>query len=468
VHYDKALALKPSINWIYGDYLHILMMICDWDNHQDFINKLINSIKLGKRIIKPFPLLSLLDDPMLILENSKIYVNYSYPANQQPESFNWHLKNNRIKIAYFSGDFNIHPVAYLIAELFELHNKEHFETYAFSFINSPDEMNHRIRSSFEHYINVESLSDLEVASLARDLNIDIAIDLSGFTKHCRTGIFANRAAPIQVNYLGYPGTMGANYYDYIIADHILIPEELRTYYSEKIVYLPNSYQPNDRKRTASNKVFSRRELGLPEQGFVYSCFNNSFKILPTLFLSWMRILAQVDDSVLWLLLDNHQAATNLKKEAEKHGIDSRRIIFSDRVPHADHLARQCVANLFLDTFPYNAHTTASDALWSGLPVLTRAGQTFSSRVAASLLNAVDLSELITSTEFEYEAIAIDLAKNSDKYLKLRAKTEILKNKPLFNSVNYTKNIELAYFKMYKNFLNGNTSENIFISECGIQ
>jgi len=359
-------------------------------------------------------------------------------------------KNEKIRIGYFSADFKNHPVAFLIAELFELHDRSRFEIYGFSLVNAADEMRGRLKLAFDHFIEVGRESDIEAAQLCRSLNIDIAVDLTGFTKDARTAIFAHRAAPIQVNYLGYPGTMGVDYIDYIIADNTLISPELQSCYSEKVVCLPNSYQVNDRKRLISDRQFTRQGLGLPENGFVFCCFNNNFKILPTTFEGWMRILKAVEGSVLWLFQDNSWAVENLKKEAEKLGIAADRLVFAERMPLPDHLARHRLADLFLDTFPYNAHTTASDALWTDLPVLTLMGQSFASRVAASLLNAVGLPELITRTQEEYEALAIELALSPKKLadLKLKLSNNRL-TAPLFDTPLFTKHLEAAYIQMYE-------------------
>jgi predicted O-linked N-acetylglucosamine transferase (SPINDLY family) len=318
--------------------------------------------------------------------------------------------------------------------------------------NAADEMRGRLVMAFDRFIDAESMSDVEIAQASRGLSIDIAVDLTGFTQDSRTGIFAHRAAPIQVNYLGYPGTMGADYIDYIIADKTLIPPQSQKYYSEKVVYLPNSYQVNDRRRLISDRCFTRQELGLPENGFVFCCFNNNFKILPATFDGWMRILKSVEGSVLWLFQDNPWAVENLKKEALNHRIDTNRLFFAERMSLPEHLARHCQADLFLDTFPYNAHTTASDALWAGLPVLTLMGESFASRVAASLLNAIGLPELITSTQDEYEALAIELAMNPQKLADVKLK--LVNNRlttPLFDTPHFTKNLETAYIKMYESY-----------------
>jgi predicted O-linked N-acetylglucosamine transferase (SPINDLY family) len=339
--------------------------------------------------------------------------NYKYPNPSSLDVTQKFAKKEKINIAYFSPDFRNHPVSLLTSELFETHNRQRFEVFAFSLQQATvgDETNLRLRNGFDKFFDVENMSDKEIAQFARHNEVDIAIDLAGLTKYSRTGIFSYRAAPIQVNWLGYPGTIGADFIDYIVADKTIIPVESQSHYLEKVVYLPNSYQVNDRKRLISERQFTRQKLGLPENGFVFCCFNNNFKILPTTFDGWIRILKSVDESVLWLFKDNPWAVENLKKEAQKQGIDGRRLVFAERMPLSEHLARHLQADLFLDTHPYNAHTTASDALWTGLPLLTLMGRSYASRVAASLLSAIGLPELITSNQEEYEALAIELAIN---------------------------------------------------------
>ena len=451
-HYDKALSLKPDIDWAFGDLRYTKMKICSWSGLAESLRDISKKVVANEKVAQPFPLLALNDDTLLHKKSSEIYIQSRYPFNPTLELIRKHAINEKIRIGYFSTDFKNHPVALLIAELFETHDRNRFEIYAFSLENATDEMRGRLVMAFDRFIDAESMSDVEIAQASRGLSIDIAVDLTGFTQNSRTGIFAHRAAPIQVNYLGYPGTMGADYLDYIIADKTLISPEVESCYSEKVIYLPNSYQVNDRKRIISDKQFTRQELGLSEHGFVFCCFNNNYKILPATFEGWMRILKAVEGSVLWLFQDNSWAVENLKKETEKQGIDSQRLFFAERMPLAEHLARHRQADLFLDTFPYNAHTTASDALWTGLPVLTLMGRSFASRVAASLLNAVGLPELITSTQEEYEALAIELALNPHKLADIKLK--LAKNRlttPLFDTPLFTKNLESAYIKMYERY-----------------
>ena len=452
-HYDKALSLNSVSSWLCGDLLHTKMKMCSWSGLPKSLENICGKVMVKEQVIHPFSLLSLNDDALLHKKSSELYVQSKYPFNPVLGIIPRHPKNQKIRIGYFSADFKIHPVALLIAELFEIHNRVQFEIYAFSLVRANDEMRGRLFKAFDHFIDVEALSGLEIAQMTRNLEIDIAVDLTGLTKDSVTEIFSYRAAPIQVNYLGYPGTMGADYIDYIIADKILIPVESQADYSEKVVYLPNSYQVNDRKRLISDRVFTRKELGLPENGFIFCCFNNNFKILPVTFNSWMRILQEVEGSVLWLLQDNSYVVENLKEEAQKQGINPLRLIFAGRMPPSEHLARHRHADLFLDTWPYNAHTTTSDALWTGLPVLTMMGKSFASRVAASLLNAIDLPELITNTQEDYEAMAVDLATKPEKLNTVRK--NLLENRlirPLFNTPLFTKNLEAAYIKMYEKHL----------------
>jgi predicted O-linked N-acetylglucosamine transferase (SPINDLY family) len=450
-HYNKAFSLKPDIKWLYGKLAHIKTEICNWSDLMESLEVISKKLTVNEKVTQPFPLLALNDDALLHKKASEIYIQDKYPLNTALGPILRRLGANKIRLGYFSADFHNHATGYLIAELFELHDKGQFELVGFSFGPiTNDEIRQRLDKSFSKFIEVGNRSDIEIAQLSRSLNIDIAVDLKGFTQDSRTGIFSYRAAPIQVSYLGYPGTMGVEYIDYIIADRTLVPVESQAYYSEKVVYLPNSYQANDRKRYISDKQFTRQELGLPKHGFVFCCFNNNYKILPKTFASWMRILNAVEGSVLWLFQDNPWVVDNLKSEALNHGIKVSRLIFAERIALPDHLARHHQADLFLDTLPYNAHTTASDALWTGLPVLTLMGRSFASRVAGSLLNAVGLPELITNAEEEFEALAIDLAMNPRKLadIKLKLKDNRL-TAPLFDTPLFTKNIESAYIKMHE-------------------
>ena len=461
-HYDKALNLDPNMSWANGDLIHAKMKICNWSDFDLLQNKIIKRVFLGEKAIAPFALLALINDAACIKKSAETYSQDKFPFNNVLGPILNSPKREKIRIGYFSADFRDHAVSMLAAELFELHDKNQFEVIAFSFgVDDKSPMRLRLMEAFSQFIDVSDKSDLEIAKLARELQIDIAIDLGGYTAETRTGIFAYRAAPIQVSYLGYLGTMNVEYIDYIFADKTTIPEELQSYYSEKIVYLP-SYQVNDRKRKISDRVFTKNELGLPEKGFIFCCFNNNYKILPATFDGWMRILNAVEGSVLFLYSDNKLAEENLKQEAESRGVDSSRLVFGKRIPTDEYLSRYRSCDLFLDTFPYNAGTTASDALWAGLPVLTLTGESFASRMAASLLNAIGIPELITNTQEEYESLAITLAKNPHKLELIKRKlADGHLNSLLFDSPRCAQNIESVYKKMYERYQAGLALDNIF-------
>ena len=355
---------------------------------------------------------------------------------------------------------------YLAARMFELHDRARFTVHAYSYgPDRRDEMRTRLEAGMDSFTDVRDKNDQEVIELARKDGLDIAVDLSGLTGGTRLGIFANRVAPVQMNWLGYPGTSGADFMDYVVADQIVIPNEARSHYSEAVLYLPHAYQPNDDQRIISERKFTRTELGLPENGFVFCCFNNNYKITSREFDIWARLLAQVNGSVLWLLKSNQWAETNLRAEAERRGIDPARLVFAERVPLADHLARHRLADLFLDTFNYNAHTTASDALWAGLPLVTKQGRGFAARVASSLLSAVKLEELITHSDEDYEQLALDLATNPDKLATVRKKLAANRDtEPLFDSELFTRHLESGYVAAYERVLAGLKPETIHVAD----
>lgn len=448
--YKKAFALRPEHEYLFGALLHTKMLMCDWHNFDSSVDCLIGAIDNDKKYSTSFAVLALTDSASTQLKASKIFVNDKQPLNSSLGFISKSSRKDKIRIGYYSADFREHPVSYLTAELFELHEKSKFELFAFYYgpADSSD-IHKRVSSAFHKFIDVRLSTDKEVAQLSRDIGIDIGIDLTGNTADNRVGIFSYRAAPVQVSYLGYLGTMGAEYYDYLIADKTIIPAASQQYYSEKIIYLP-SYQVNDSTREIADKNFTRAELGLPEHGFVFCCFNSNYKITPYTFGGWMRILSAVPDSVLFLYADNIWAEQNLKKEARKRGVSQTRLVFGARVNRSDYLARYRAADLFLDTLPYNAGTTASDALWAELPVLTCMGESFASRVAASLLNAIELPELITTTQAQYEATAIELATYPAKLKEIREK--LRRNRlttALFDTPRFVTHIEAAYTKMYE-------------------
>ena len=448
--YEQAISLNPQIDWAYGSWLLLTMKICRWNHLMPNAHAIESRVMAGHKSAAPFSLIAISDNPSLHAKASKIYGESEFPpdstlgpiadVNPHPE---------KIRIGYYSADFHNHATGYLLAELIELHDRNRFEIFGISFgVKTSDAMKERLNQAFDHFVDVSDMSDEAIAKWSRDQKIDIAVDLKGYTHQARTGIFGLRAAPIQVNYLGFPGSMQLPYIDYIIADPVVIPQELEGGYSEKIVYLPNSYQVNDRQRQIADIKFSKAQCGLPENGFVFCCFNNSFKIIPPIFDVWMRVLQNVSGSVMWLLEDNAKAAENLRMEAKQRGINPERLIFAPRMPLSEHLARHHLADLFIDTFPCNAHTTASDALWAGLPVVTLTGHSFASRVAASLLNAIDLPELITTNIQGYEDLLIELGNNPDKVHEIKQKLQRNRlNTPLFDTPSYCRHLESAYEQM---------------------
>jgi len=461
--YRKALQLSPNLPFLFGTYFQTLMMCSDWANYSSNLLLYESQIEDGRKVAIPFEPLAFSDKPHLHLKAAQVFSQYNYPSTT-PNLVEPFSKNQKIRIGYFSADFRNHATSSLIAELFELHNTDKFEIYGFSIgPSSSDEMRQRISLSFYKFFDLCDAADREILDLSRDLNIDIAIDLNGYTQYSRPGIFKQRAAPIQINYLGYPGTMGVDCYDYIISDEYIIPKSSCSLYTEKIIYLPHTYQVNDSKRIIGSKEYSKTELGLPETGFIYCCFNNNVKINPPIFDVWMRILLAVQGSVLWLYESNECALINLKNEAEKRGVNPERLIFAKPLQSEDNLSRLGLADLFIDTMPYNAHTTASDALWVGLPVLTCSGESFASRVAGSLLNAIELPELIMPSLWEYEKTAIELALNPFMIKALKKKLKMkINGTPLFNCKLFVKHLESAFMEAYMNHRIGKLPDHIHV------
>ena len=467
--YAKAISIRPDYDYLAGTLQHTKLQICDWRDHSACVAAVADRIAAGTRASLPFYLLSLTSSTKLQQRCAQTFVSDRYPANASLGAIpKPSASRQRIRIGYYSADYHNHATSYLMAGLLELHDRSRFETFGFSFgPRRDDAMRKRVAGAFDEFIDVRDMSDRQVAQQSRDLGIDIAVDLKGFTQGNRTSIFAFRAAPIQVNYLGYPATMAADYIDYLIADRTVVPESDLSHYSEKLAYLPHCYQVNDWQRSVADKVFTRAELGLPDAAFVYCCFNNCYKITPDVFDSWARILRQVEGSVLWLLADNAAAARNLRQEAWRRNLDPARLVFAERFPIAEHLARHRTADLFLDTLPYNAHTTASDALWAGLPVLTLQGSAFHGRVAASLLAAVGLPELVTTSPDEYEALAVRLAREPELLRTMR--TRLQRNRltqPLFDTPLFTRHIEAAYARMYERYCQGLTPETFLVDDAG--
>jgi predicted O-linked N-acetylglucosamine transferase (SPINDLY family) len=462
--YDRAIALGSDGIGLYGSRRHAKMQICDWRDFAVETEDLIARIGRNEPASPPFHVMLMTDSAELQKQAAQSWTLHQYPPHAATPAAPRNPRRGKIGVGYFSADFHDHATMYLMAELFERHDRSRFEIIAISFgPDAKDAMRARLQSACSRFVDVRHLSDAEVAMLAREMQIDIAVDLKGLTQFGRPGIFARRAAPVQINYLGYPGTMGAEYIDYIIADRTLVPQVHERHYTEKIIFLPDSYQVNDTRRRIADKSFSREELGLPRSGFVFCCFNNSFKITPGMFDVWMRMLRRVEGSVLWLFESNPIASENLRREAALRNVNPARLIFAKFMALPDHLARHGAADLFLDTVPCNAHTTASDALWTGLPVLTCTGQAFASRVAASLLMAVEMPDLITSAETDYEELAVDLATHPERLAGLKRQlAERRLESALFDPALYATHLETAYTQIYERHQAGLPSEHIYV------
>jgi len=462
---ENAYKINKNLNYLYGKIVHAKLFLNDWSSFGEQLKIIENGLKNNKKIIIPFPLLSLIDDPQKHKENSILFAKTYIPIisnNFRKKT----IENSKIKIGYFSADLNAHAVSQLINKMLRIHDKKKFQIYCYAFgLKEKDELHINIKNNVNVYRDIKDISDHEAALVARKDEIDIAIDLQGYTGNQRAGIFANRAAPIQINYLGYPGTMGAEFIDYIIADEILIPEKNQKYYLEKIIYMPDSYQVQDDELKEAEIIPSKTELGLPEDCFIFCAINNNYKILPEVFNSWMRILDKVEKSVLWLLETNKVAKNNLLREAELKKIGSDRIVFAKKTSYDIYLSQLKCADLFLDTFVYNGGATASNALWMGLPVLTKKGQSYPARMASSLLHSIGLPELITNSTVAYEKLAIELATNPNKlkYIKLKLKENRLQ-KALFNTEIFTRNFEKGLEMVYQNYVEGNNPTNIYVGK----
>lgn len=446
--WNRALALAPDQPGLAAACLRVRMHHCDWGRFDAACESTRAAVR-NADMVAPFMFVAIPSTPSEQLQCAQRWIDGNFRAVETSARRSQRPDRDRARIAYLSADFHQHATAQLTAGVFEQHDRSCFEVTGISV--GPDDrsdMRRRVEAAFERFIDARPLGDDQIADTIRDLDIDILVDLKGYTQDARTGVLARRPAPIQVNYLGFPGTLGAAFIDYIIADRHVIPEHEFNCYAEKIVWLPDSYQANDRGRPIADRVPVRAEHGLPQSAFVFCCFNDNYKITPAVFSSWMRILFAVDNSVLWLFEENATAAENLRREAAARGVAPQRLVFARRLPNAEHLARHRCADLFLDTLPYGAHTTASDALWAGLPVVTCVGQTFAGRVGASVLNAVGLPEMIAATAEAYEALAIALAMDPFRLADIRARLARLRlTTPLFDTVGFTRNIEAAYAAM---------------------
>jgi predicted O-linked N-acetylglucosamine transferase (SPINDLY family) len=450
--YEAVLGLDPGYRYARGNLAFCRLHCCDWRSLEDDRTAIAAGLQAGKRIINPFQNMALSGSRRDHLECVRLIVADKYPVPQRPLWRGERYKHKRIRLAYLSADFNDHAVATLMAGVFEHHDKARFETIAISLADgAANERRHRLVRAFDRFIEVGDKDDFSAANLLRQLEIDIAVDLMGYTGECRPRILAFRPAPVQVNYLGFPGTMGTSTIDYLIADATVIPEEHRSHYSETVVHLPDAYLPADDTREIAARTPSRAEAGLPESGFVFCSFNNSYKFSPETFDVWMRLLTAGEHSVLWLPKTNDAAVRNLRREAAARRVAPSRLVFAPFVAsQAEHLARLRLADLFLDTLPYNAHSTASDALWAGVPVLTTPGETFAARVAASLLRAAGLPEMIADSLSAYEQLALRLA--NDPAALGEMKTKLARNRArnaAFDTARFTRNLEAAYLSMHE-------------------
>ena len=424
IHYRAAYKLSPRLDLLLGNIAQCKAMLCDWHDFNTQWKLIARQAKEGQLPCSPFVMLSGCDDPALSLRLAQQYQHKLVPTpDVEPFKPRIDESKEKLRIGYFSSDLKEHPVAYLTVGILEHHDRDRFEVMGFA-LSKPanDPLGQRICKSFDQLFDLSTLTDEQAIALARSKDLDIAIDLNGYIDGGRPGIFKGRVAATQVNYYGYPGTMGASFMDYIIGDHHLMPTGFEDFYQEKIIYLPDCYQPNDDQREISQNPNRRVDHGLPDDALVLCCFNKPYKITPEVFDCWMNILNEVQSAVLWLQAGDPTVVQNLQKAASKRGINADRLIFAQRVPTtAEHLARYRLADLFLDTFPYTAHTTANDSLWAGLPVVGLSGRTFSARVSESLLNALGLEDLVSHSLANYQAKVIELAKNPELLNQIRTR-----------------------------------------------
>jgi predicted O-linked N-acetylglucosamine transferase (SPINDLY family) len=464
--YERIAALDPQDIYAFGGIANAALHCCDWERTRNIAAALDRDVAEGRLVIEPFTVLGYSDAPVTLSQCASNFSRYRVPVPLPPMRRNAGYRHEKIRLAYVSADFRRHPVAYQIAELFERHDRSRFHLVGVSLgADDASAMRKRLVAAFDEFIDVRDTSDFDVASLLRQREVDIAVDLVGHTTSGRIGIFAHRPAPVQVAYLGYPGTMGVNWFDYIVADPVILPLNMQPYYVEKIVHLPECYLVNDRTRAIAPDVPTREAVGLPENGFVFCCFNTNYKITAEMFDVWMRLLANIENSAMWLARDNDVACRNLRAAAVARGIAPSRIVFADRVDSPDeHLARHRLADLFLDTLPYNAHSTGSSALWAGLPLITCMGRSPQSRVGASLLHAVGLPELIAGSLDDYERLATRLVLDRGELAAIRRRLEDNRlTCPLFDTDRFRLHIEAAYIRMRQIHQDGRPPESFAVA-----
>lgn len=465
-NFIRAKEIDKYYEFAYSHYIKLKLKLCDWSNVNEELDEFNNLLLTKKIVASPLISLTTSDDPYIHASCSEKYIDLTLPKLIEYRFNKIDVSKRKINIGYFSSDFRKHAVSYLIRDLFLNHDKSKFNLIGLN--NNQhldDDITIEIKKNFDHFVNISSLSDQEVLKICKEFNLDIAVDLNGYTGDARTGLFNNKIAPIQVNFLGYPGSMHMKSYDYIIVDKEVINQKSKNVFTESLVMLPGTYQINSRRKNIlRNNDLKRTDHGLPSEGIVFCCFNRSHKILPIIFNSWMNILTKVEKSVLWLFHDNEISSNNLIEEAKKRGVPSSRIIFAEEKSFDEHIERQKLADIFLDTYPYNAHTTCIDAIWGGLPVVTLQGDSFSSRVASSILKSLNLDDLVTNTFENYESKAIELSQNKEKlYTIKKAINEKKLTSNVFKTEIYTKYLESAYERMIFNYNNLIKNENIIIN-----
>ena len=461
--YENAYQIDSSKSFLLGSIIHTKTKMCNWAGLNKTIADLKSKTEKGMKVSSPYTALTIFDEPSIHFDISKIWAE-EHKKEIEYEKRKEKKLNKKIKIGYFSSDFRTHAMGHLMVKMLELHNRDEFEIYGFYFgqsMKDDDLLAKRIKNSFDKFFDITLKNDLEVVNLSKEIGLDIAIDFMCFTgNYNRFGVFVQRCAPIQINFLGYPGTSGSKFLDYIVLDDKLLCSENEKFFSEKLIILPDTYQPNEDTKKIDDKTLTKKDMNLPEKDFIFACFNSHQKIMPDIFETWMRILKKKNDSVLWLLSDNNISERNLKNFATKNNVDPKRLIFAKHLPLEQHLSRLKLVDLVLDTFPYNAHTTCSDSLRMGVPVLTLKGKSFASRVATSLLTSMNISELVTENLKNYEEGALKISNNSELLAQL--KNKISKNKEssnVFKPEVYTSNIEKGYKKVYQNYIEGLKPQN---------
>ncbi|MBB1073369.1 tetratricopeptide repeat protein [Rhodoferax sp. 4810] len=451
--FERLYQVDPNYHYALGLLNYERLRLCDWSDFENAVATIEQGIRAGQRVCKTLALMAFNDNAEIHFQAARTFAQYHAPRQAISYWNGEQYQHARIRIAYISPDLREHPVGHLTVGLFEQHDKTRFETIAISIgIDDNSRIRARMMAAFERFIDARTMTAKQIAQLVRELEVDIVIDLAGYTSDARVEIFGYRPAPVLVTYLGYPGTLATDYFDYLIADPWGIPPEHQQFYSEKIAYLPHCYVPFDTTITLSNPGLTRAECGLPETAFVFCVFSQNYKMNPLAFAIWMRLLKQIPDSVLWLTSNNSTAQHHLRLNAVQYGIDPARIIFAGRIPRIeDHLSRYRCADLFLDTHPCNAHTTAADALFAGLPVVTWMGGAFPSRVAGSLLHSLGLSELVAANPIEYEALALALARDPVRLAALRQRVIQARQtgQALFNTEAFCRNLETLYEQMWQ-------------------